>query len=446
MESFLVFMGTQPGQSIRRLAYVVPKFPLRSGVFEQNEVAGILENDVETAVVACRRPSRAELGRVHDFARRLLDVTIYPRLQQLASGAARALRTQPRTLVGCIGLLWRCLIGNPRGFPKEVAAFVVAVSAFGRLSAKRQDWVHADFGSSAATAGMFLARLLKCPFSYKVHAFEVFDKRFVRQDALAETKFSEARLVFSEHAHGRDRLVELFGCESSRVVINYSSVRTSDFRYLGSPRESSLFVALGRLVPKKGFHVLVEAAARLKESGEQLQVEIHGYGPGATALEERIRALGVEDVVRLMGPYDNDRLPEILRDALAVVVPSVRTPTGDMDGVPTVIYEAMALGRAVVGTRLSGIPEIVRHGENGLLVSPGSVEGLASALAMLLRDNETAADLGRRGRDYVERYHDNVRLAAELLQAMEGSMRGTAEGAQVRVTESGECASGGSDG
>lgn len=402
--------------TVRRLLYVSPRFPSISLTFEQNEILGLLDAGVDVRVLSCRRPSRSA-DRLHEFARPIARVTEYPRLTAGAVGLLHALVRRPAALAGMLASL-ASAVRNPLAFPRVFGAFWFSLGWYRARAAAPPDWIHADFGQNSATVAMFLGRLLDRPFSFKVHAFDIFEERLALGDPLRAEKVGRAAVVFSEHEFGRKRLAQLVAGSERKTRVNYSSVRIAEFRPLPPAIGSRRFVALGRLVAKKGFGVLVDAAATLRQRGYDFHVDVFGSGPE----EERLRALiaghGVESEVHLKGSYDNGRLPAILRDCLALVVPSVVTETGDMDGVPTVIYEAMALGRPVVASRLSGIPEIVRDGVNGVLVPPGDPGALADAMAGLLEDGARAEALGREGRAAVERNHDHVTAAAALLRDM----------------------------
>jgi glycosyltransferase involved in cell wall biosynthesis len=161
---------------------------------------------------------------------------------------------------------------------------------------------------------------------------------------------------------------------------------------LGLPASALLVLAVGRLVEKKGFADLVDAAARVPG----LHVAVAGEGDLRPALEERARRLAAP--VTFLGALDRDAVAAALAGADVVAVPSVVDRAGNVDGLPNVLLEALAAGRAVVATRVAGIPDVVEHAANGLLVAPGQPGELAAALALLAREPETRARLGREAR------------------------------------------------
>src|SRR5439155_1052651 len=156
-------------------------------------------------------------------------------------------------------------------------------------------------------------------------------------------------------------------------------------------------LAVGRLVEKKGFGYLVEAAARLRVE----RVWIVGDGPLRDELERQIARLGLEDTVELLGARGHEEVRELLEQAAVVAMPSVVAADGDRDTMPVVVKEALAMEVPVVASDEVGLPEVVHQGW-GRLAPPGDPEALAGALGELLDlSPEARAEMGRAGRAFV---------------------------------------------
>lgn len=412
-------------------AYVTPAFPCVSAVFEQNELTGLVKVGVELTVLSCRRPSREERERVHAFARPLLDRTEYAGPGRIVYGLAWCLFTRPLSLGRVTLRALGAAFADPRRLFKHAAAWALAV-AFAPLGARRcWDWLHADFVQGSATVAWHLSELLGVPFSMKAHAFDLFSERpgERERDEFFERKFAAAAFVACEHGFGLKRLAERFGGEfGKKMFVHRTAQRTDECAPLPLPTGGRpKVVALGRLTAKKGLDRLVRAVGLLRERGKKVACDLYGGGEQEAELRRLVSELRLEKAVRFRGWYAQEQLPEILREATAVAVPSVPTAAGDMDGIPTVIYDAMTFGRPVVASALSGIPEAVAAGETGLLTPPGDVAALADALERVLFDRETAEKLSRAARAFVERRHDRVVLARELLDLARRSKETTAE-------------------
>jgi glycosyltransferase involved in cell wall biosynthesis len=168
-------------------------------------------------------------------------------------------------------------------------------------------------------------------------------------------------------------------------------------------------LAVGRLVEKKGFHILIDAAARLRVP---FQLDIVGEGPEERRLTELIRAHGLGSKIRLCGPKTHDDLPEAYSRAHVLVAPSVVDRAGDRDGLPNVVLEAMACGRPVIASDVAALGSAVVHEQTGLLTAPGNFESLASAIELLANQQSMLGDLGMRARVLVEHEYD-VRRCTE---------------------------------
>jgi glycosyltransferase involved in cell wall biosynthesis len=163
-------------------------------------------------------------------------------------------------------------------------------------------------------------------------------------------------------------------------------------RRLGVSTDGFLVLALGRLVEKKGFAYLVEAAARTGG----VEVVIAGEGDLRADLEQRARSLRAP--VRLVGALDRATMAAALAEADVVVVPSVVDRAGNVDGLPNALLETLACGRPVVATTAGGIPDVVVDDVNGLLVPPKDEAALAHALRRLIREPDTRERLGQEAR------------------------------------------------
>ncbi len=171
---------------------------------------------------------------------------------------------------------------------------------------------------------------------------------------------------------------------------------------LDLPPDARPIVAVGRLVDKKGFVHLVDAAPRILERVPEARIVIGGGGPLESLLRRRARELGVEERVLFTGGLSHDQVLGLLAAAEVVVMPSVRDPRGNVDGLPIVVLEAMAAGRPVVATDVSGIPMAIEHERTGLLIPERDDGAVAGAVLDLLAAPERARALGEAARQRVE--------------------------------------------
>jgi glycosyltransferase involved in cell wall biosynthesis len=173
---------------------------------------------------------------------------------------------------------------------------------------------------------------------------------------------------------------------------------------------------VGQLQPAKGVHVLLDAMAMLKSRGRRVRLTLVGDGPYAAALRERALHLGVE--VRFTGRLGQADVTQVYLQSDAFVLASFA------EGVPVVLMEAMRHGLPCIATRITGVPELIREGIDGLLVTPSDVEEMADAIAAIIDDSSLARRLGASGRERV-RTHYNLSSNARTLGAVfSAKMRG----------------------
>ncbi len=255
--------------------------------------------------------------------------------------------------------------------------------------------LHAHFGTDAASVAMLAARLTGLPFSFTAHAKDIFHNDV--DPGLLRQKIREARFVITVSDFNRRHLAKLAGPDLAHKIIRlYNGIDLE--RFQPDPavtRERDLILAVGRLQEKKGFHHLIYACRILKDMGQAFRCVIVGEGPERDALARQIVECGVQDQLVLAGAQPQEQIIETFKRATLFVLPCVISAAGDRDALPTVLLEAMAMGLPVISTELVGIPEIIDHGKNGLLVPPDDPVQLAKAMAEILNHPKLQESLGR---------------------------------------------------
>jgi hypothetical protein len=180
-------------------------------------------------------------------------------------------------------------------------------------------------------------------------------------------------------------------------------------------------VSVGRLVAFKGFSDLIDACGELARHDIDFVCEIVGDGPLRDSLQAQIERLDLSSRVNLLGSLSQDAVLEKVRKADIFALASTTDAQGATDVFPTVILEAMASARAVLSTRLAGIPELVVNGETGILVPPGDSTALAQALEQLLRKPDLRLRFGRAGRVRIEQHFQIEQTVTPLMNMLNES-------------------------
>lgn len=186
------------------------------------------------------------------------------------------------------------------------------------------------------------------------------------------------------------------------------------------PAGKTVILSVGQLMERKGYIYLIRACQILKTRSCDFCCRIVGEGPLRKELEEEIHRLGLDDEIELVGALPQEEVIQQYEQANIFALPAVLAESGDRDGIPNVILEAMAMELPVVSTWHSGIPEVIEDGKNGLLVPPGDPSALADALAELLTHREAAQQMGCEGRrTVVDRFdpQKNIQVLVDAFMA-----------------------------
>ena len=213
-----------------------------------------------------------------------------------------------------------------------------------------------------------------------------------------------------------DYLEELLEGTGARLVLQRNALELSRFSYRDPAPASDTVraVAVGRLVEKKGFADLIDALAILRDRGITIDTSIIGEGDLKEDLARRIDDLGLADTCRLLGARTQNEVREALESADVFVAPCVPGADGNIDGLPTVILESMAVGTPVVATAVTAIPEVIINDRSGVLIPPASPPAIAQALADIASGATPVIDLARGARVLIEEFYDSRRQGAAL--------------------------------
>lgn len=195
--------------------------------------------------------------------------------------------------------------------------------------------------------------------------------------------------IITPSAFQRDKFIE-FGMDAGKIEVIHNFIDTAAFEPAYGGGDYVLF--FGRLAPEKGIGVLIEAAAQTPA----LKVLVAGEGPERGELEARRDRLGAHNV-EFLGYIDREDLIPLVRGSMFVVVPSVC-----YENLPYNVLESLALGKAVVGSEIGGIPEMVEEGKTGFLFPPYAARDLAAKMSRLAEDPALREDLGRNARSRVD--------------------------------------------
>ena len=376
----------------RPVAILTKTWPKLSETFVLGEILGLERRGYDLRIYALAAPQDEESLRV---ARGVQAPAAYPPPRGLP-GWARTLRTHGG-----------CLLTSPIRYVRSAVHALRRIETGRMQDFLRAGWLaaelrradaahlHVHFASEPAGVAELASRMSGIPWSISAHAKDI----WVSDAASLGRKLNGAAFTVTCTEHNRTHLAAI--APAAKVLRMYHGVDTHRLqppaRAHGAGHEP-LILSVGRLRAKKGFHTLIEACALLRTAGIRFRTQIVGYGPERAALSAAIARYRLDEMIELTGRLDHDEVVRRYGDAELFVLPCTIVADGDRDGIPNVLLEAMATGLPVVSTKVSGIPELVADGENGLLVRPDDATALAAAMRRLLDDDALRARLGAAAR------------------------------------------------
>lgn len=395
------------------IAYVLKRFPRFSETFILNELLAHEAAGARTHVYSLLVPP---------------DEPRHARLSDLKAGIT-ILKAHGKGPDGVAGPEDVALFSGKS--PQEIGALKRKAQAVARdARARGITHLHAHFGSDTTTVACLAARAIGGTYSFTAHAKDIYHTYVApaADAAMRRAKLREAAFVVTVSDYNARHLSAL--CPEARIVRLYNGIDLSAFAPVdpAGQRQGHL-IAVGRMVAKKGFDILLDACALLKDRGVPFTLSLVGSGPLEDALRAQRAALGLEGCLSMDGQLPQEALIEKMATAQAAVLPCVVTGSGDRDGLPTVLLEAMACGLPVVTTTVSGGPEIVEDGVTGRLCAPGDAASLAEALEDVMAAVERARMMGQAGRRRAERLFDLGANAGRLRALLRNPARAGQEAA-----------------
>ena len=271
--------------------------------------------------------------------------------------------------------------------------------------------VHGAWAGAPATAGWLLWRILALPYSTGAHAYDLYEHG---GDWWLMEKLVHARFVSTSTEMGRRLMIER-GADPGKIVCIRRGLDSFPVcKPLRTPRTSLRLVCIARLVAKKGFDHQLQIYAALRAAGVAFEARILGDGPLRPQLERMARDLGLAGDVKFLGHQPQSEVWRQLEWADVLLHTGVVAASGDRDGLPNVIPEAMSAGVLVVTTPTSATTEAIAHERTGLVAGVGDAAEWVAALRRLGEDEVLAEHLRTEARRWVEANYNAHKNTARL--------------------------------
>ncbi|MFL2936152.1 MAG: glycosyltransferase family 4 protein [Myxococcota bacterium] len=400
-----------------RIAYFAEIFPSTTETWVHHEIAELVRLGCDVRVFASWDSPPIRTAEETTLA----SLTRYPDAMS-AKEILRGLTALARP--GFLLQMLKALFSEPPK-PRQAAQwlrdFFRLARTLGAVRAFKPQVTVCHFAGSRSNLGLMLQWLDQTPCVIKSHALDVFSG-----SVLFSTKVNQAERFYTISRYNVDFIASHYPkADPSRIRVHTCGVPLELLPFRPSldvdQNEPPVLLSVGRLVPMKGFDVLIAASKQLIDRGFDHRVVIIGEGPEEAALKSRADEYGIRDYIEFKGYRTPAEVHSSLHSASLFVMPSLwDQKKNTQDGIPVALMESMASGTLSMASRLSGIPELIEDGVSGFLCEPGNHDELAAAIQKALSLSETERDaILTSAREVIENHHDTKKLTQDLLHDME---------------------------
>jgi glycosyltransferase involved in cell wall biosynthesis len=402
----------------RSIAYLVSRYPTLSMIFVLREVVLLraLGFRIETASI---NPPDRPPERLTPQEREEADRTYCIKRHGIPGALVAHIKTLLQTPAGYLrGLALVFSLGRldlARIF-LNFMYFSEAMMVGSWMRRNGQSHLHVHLASQAASVGLFVHRIFRCGYSLTVHGPDEF---YDARGLYLARKIAAADFIVCISSYARSQLMYLspYDCWSK---LHLCRLGIDPHLFSPLPRNSPSvdksarafeILCVGRLTPAKGQHLLLDALRQLLDQGRNVRLRLVGNGPDESSLRAHAARLNLADRVIFEGPVNQDLIRSVYALADVFCLPSFA------EGLPVVLMEAMSMGIPCLTTSIAGIPELIRHGIEGLLVPPSDLDALVNALAKIIDDDSLRTSIAMNGRKRIlEEYdlHANVETLAAI--------------------------------
>lgn len=374
-----------------RIAYVLKRYPRYSETFIVNEILAHETAGIEIHIYSLRPPEDTHFQDIISQVR--APVTYLPFHGVSTLDFWQTFQEACKRLPG----FWEKMKAAQDINHKDIFQ-AVFLAQQARLNGIQH--FHAHFATSATTVARLAGYFSDIPYTFTAHAKDIFHNSVCPGEL--EQKMMDAAAVVTVSDFNVSYLSTAYGPAAKKVQRIYNGLELKKFQYSTPLERPPRIVSVGRFVEKKGFSVLIAACRILANRGIDFECDMIGSGELEASLREQIASLNLQSQVKMIGPLPQREVIQHIQSAAVFAAPFIVGQDGNRDGLPTTLLEAMALGTPCVSTDVTGIPEILRHGETGLMVPQHQAEPLADAIAALLSSPAKRIWLAQGARHLIE--------------------------------------------
>ncbi|MBT2730138.1 glycosyltransferase [Bacillus sp. ISL-75] len=399
------------------ILFIVGEFPKISETFILNQITGLIDQGHSVSILA-KKPEK-ELKQHFDVDKyNLISSCIYYSIpkrfdKRVFKAFFKSLSSLPKTPKAILKSL------NFVKYGKEALSLRLFYSALALIDNDKKDFdiIHCHFGPNG-----ILGACLKDIGVINGKVYTTFHGNdmttYIKNngDKCYNFLFKKGDFFLPISKFWEEKLIHL-GCEPTNIIVHKMGVDLSKFNsYVKKDREDTEFniVTVARFVEKKGVEYAIHAISQLVKQGQKIKYQIIGDGPLYDSINSLINNYGLADNINILGWKEQEEVIDIMKNSDLLLAPSVTSADGDMEGIPVVLMESMAMKVPVMSTYHSGIPELIEDGRNGFLVAEKDIDGLTEKLEFVIRNKNLLNEMGIKGRKSIEEVYDITKLNKKL--------------------------------
>ncbi|HRK31143.1 MAG TPA: glycosyltransferase family 4 protein [Tepidisphaeraceae bacterium] len=384
------------------IAYISSILPARSETFVYREIRELRRRGWDVVCVSLNAPTEAVAG-LEDLERDR--VVVYDGLNWVGDSIIESVLHPISSAIDLMHVKLDAVApGESMSLPARAKLFVQCAAGGAmarRLRERGVKHIHCHFAHAPTTVGMYAAMQLGVSFSFTGHANDLFQRR-----ALLRRKLQRAAFVNCISEWHRDFYIKIEPTSAAKCHIVRCGVDVDAWKFRAEANAAAgnrpiQILTVCRLVEKKGVDNLLRGLGKVARDGGTFEMTIAGDGPQRAALEAIALEENIQPSVKFLGAVDNERVRHLLQHSDAFALPCRDDSSGDRDGIPVVLMEAMACGLPVISGDLPAIRELVSHDRSGLLVDGTNVSSIAESIARLAGNPALRQSLAAAGRQRV---------------------------------------------
>jgi len=385
-----------------KILYILSTFPVLSQTFILNEITCLIDLGHEVKIVSLYKPKDK---KVHEKVKKynLLKKTYYlidkkySRLEIFEKGSKELLENKLLSKEEKFKLLDLCY---DKKHGREIAfrRFLGCLDVIRIIKEKKIKHIHCHFAKENVKMAYVLNQIIKIPYTFTTHAYDI----FIESNKDIKKWADGAKKVITISNYNKKYMNENFGVDEDKIEVIHCGIELDKFRSVDYNKSNKLnILSIARLVEKKGIRYLIEACKILKEKGICFNCNILGDGKLKKEFQKLVNLYNLNRNVNFKGCVTQEEVLREFKKCVVFSLPCVEAKNGDKDGIPVSLMEAMAMEIPTISTDITGIPELIEDGANGIVVPQKDSKALAEAIIKIKDDKDFAENIRKQGRKKV---------------------------------------------